>query len=45
MANNKISPEFWPEWYDGKTINEAVFCQHFLREHKLVFTENAFFSV
>ena len=38
-------PESWPVWYDGKSINEALFCQQFLATHKLAFTENAFFTV
>lgn len=38
-------PESWPGWYDGKSINEALFCQQFLATHKLAFTENASFTV
>ena len=29
-------------WFDGKNINEALFCQAFLREHKITFTNRAF---
>ena len=36
--------EWWPDWYDGKTVNEGVFCQQFLSLYKIAFTENAFFS-
>ena len=38
-------PESWPVWYDGKSINEALFCQQFLATHQIVFTENSFFTV
>lgn len=34
----------WPAWYSASTINEAIFCQEYLADHKLVFTENAFFT-
>ena len=23
----------WPAWFDGKSINEALFCQHFNMSH------------
>ncbi len=45
MKNPAVQPECWPEWFDGKTINEAVFCQQYLATHKLAYTENAFFTV
>lgn len=31
-------------WYDGKTINEALFCSHFLRDHQLLFSGGSFFT-
>ena len=34
----------WPAWFDGKSINEALFCQHFLKTHAIIYTENAFFT-
>ena len=34
----------WPAWFDGKSINEALFCQHFLKTHAILYTENAFFT-
>ena len=34
----------WPAWFDGKSINEALFCQHFLKTHDILYTENAFFT-
>ena len=30
---------------DGKPINEAIFCQEFLANHRLIYTENTFFTV
>ena len=23
----------YPVWFNGKTVNEALFCEEFLREH------------
>ena len=34
----------WPAWFDGKSINETLFCQHFLKTHAIIYTENAFFT-
>lgn len=34
----------WPDWYDGKTINEVLFCEDFLREYPMVCVNGAFFS-
>ena len=28
-------PEGWPAWFFAGTINEAIFCQEFLADHKL----------
>ena len=25
--------EEWPEWFDGKQVNEPLFCQYFLQMH------------
>ena len=25
-----MTPQTWPEWYDGRHINEVLFCQQFL---------------
>ena len=35
---------FFPRWFDGKTINEARFCEEFLERHRIVFTSGAFFT-
>ena len=31
-------------WADGKTINEAIFCEEFLRKHKILFSGGSFFT-
>ena len=43
MAKNLRSPDA-PFWFDGKSINEALFCDDFLSRHKLVYTDGAFFT-
>ena len=45
MAKNKQSPEVnQPVWFDGKSINEALFCEDFLSRHKIIYTNGAFFT-
>ena len=45
MAKNKQSPEVnQPVWFDGKSINEALFCDDFLSRHKIIYTNGAFFT-
>ena len=34
----------YPAWYNGKTLNEALFCEEFLRENKIIFANGAFFT-
>ena len=34
-----------PVWYDGKKVNEVLFCQEFLRVHPMVCVKGSFFSV
>lgn len=34
-----------PEWFDGKKINETLFCQEFLDEHPMVCVKGTFFTV
>lgn len=34
-----------PVWFDGKKINEAMFCEEFLREYPMVTVNGAFFTV
>ena len=44
MAKNEQSREAnQPVWFDGKSINEALFCDDFLSRHKIIYT-NGFFS-
>ena len=43
MAKSKRSPDA-PFWFDGRNINEALFCDDFLSRHKLVYTDGAFFT-
>jgi putative DNA primase/helicase len=33
-----------PEWYDGKKVNEILFCQEFLAEHPMVCVKGSFFT-
>ena len=40
-----LPPNQWPVWFNGKSINEAIFCQQFLVSHPLVYTDGAFFTV
>ena len=40
----RISNQLLPAWFDGKTINEARFCEAFLRTHRIVFANGAFFT-
>ena len=40
----RLRPDQFPPWYDGKSINEAAFCREFLASHKLLYTENSFFT-
>ncbi len=45
MSRNVIEPS-WdnPIWFDGKKINEALFCDDFLSHHQLLFSGGAFFT-
>ena len=31
-----------PVWFDGKSINEALFCDDFLSRHKIIYANGAF---
>ncbi len=45
MAKNEQSRETnQPVWFDGKSINEALFCDDFLSRHKIIYTNGAFFT-
>lgn len=43
VAKNEQSREAnQPIWFDGKSINEALFCDDFLGRHKIIYTNGAF---
>ena len=45
MAKNEQSREVnQPVRFDGKSINEALFCDDFLSRHKIIYTNGAFFT-
>ena len=44
MAKNGKMNQDFPIWFDGKSINEALFCEDFLQERKVIFTDRAFFT-
>ena len=40
MSENRKLPEMnVPMWFDGKSINEALFCEDFLRTRQILLTE------
>ena len=41
---NKTQLDGMPVWFDGKSINEALFCEEFLQTHKIIYTNGAFFT-
>ena len=43
-SNKKGNTMMLPVWFDGKNINEALFAEEFLSEHKLVFANRSFFT-
>ena len=45
MAKNRKTPDMnLPMWFDGQNINEALFCEEFLRERRIIFANGAFFT-
>ena len=44
MAKRKSVDMNAPIWFDGTNINEALFCDEFLRCHKIIFANGAFFT-
>lgn len=44
LLGMEIDPEDEPAWTDGKTINETLFAEQFLKKYQLVYCERAFFS-
>lgn len=45
MAANKETASAYPVWYDGKRIDEYLFCREFLAEHPMKYVGDSFFSV
>ena len=45
VLTSTLPPNQWPVWFNGKAINEAIFCQQFLISHPLAYTDGAFFTV
>lgn len=39
------TPQAWPEWYDGRHINEVLFCQQFLEKHPMKCVRGRLFTV
>jgi len=44
MMNQQLNMYNEPVWFDGKKINEALFCDSFLSTHKILFSNGAFFT-
>ena len=45
MAKNRKTPDMnLPMWFDGQNINEALFCEEFLQERRIIFANGAFFT-
>lgn len=42
--NRKLLEMNVPMWFDGKSINEALFCEGFLRTRQIIFANGAFFT-
>ena len=40
-----MTVQAWPEWYDGKHINEVLFCQQFLDKHPMKCVRGRLFTV
>ena len=39
------TPQTWPDWYDGRHINEVLFCQQFLDKHPMKCVRGRLFTV
>jgi len=45
VAKNRKTPNMnFPVWFDGQNINEALFCEEFLHERRIIFANGAFFT-
>ena len=43
MSKSPNVPNY-PVWFDGKDINEPLFCKEFLDSHKILYANSAFFT-
>ena len=45
MAKKRKMPDMnLPVWFEGQNINEALFCEEFLQERRIIFANRAFFT-
>lgn len=40
-----MTPQMWPEWFDGRHINEVLFCQQFLDKYPMKCVRGRLFTV
>ena len=40
-----MTPQAWPDWYDGRHINEVLFCQQFLEKYPMKCVRGRLFTV
>ena len=40
-----MTVQAWPDWYDGRHINEVLFCQQFLDKHPMKCVRGRLFTV
>ena len=45
LTQEKSRDESWPDWYDGKQIDELMFCQDFLARHPMKCVRDRLFTV
>ena len=46
MTESRKAPDrVLPDWYDGKHLNEVLFCQQFLEQHPMKSVNGTFFTV
>ena len=46
MKKNRASHNSaFPDWYDGKNVNEVLFCEQFLEQHPMKSVNGTFFTV
>ena len=40
-----MTAQAWPDWYDGRHINEVLFCRQFLDKHPMKCVRGRLFTV